>query len=63
VVFLCPGVGRGVDGGAKKPQRNRKETAKKLGRNWEEKGNKWLRMVQSGEKWSKVVFVLKSGGI
>jgi hypothetical protein len=44
-------------------RRNRKETAKELGRNWEEKGNKWLRMVQSGEKWSKVVFVLKSGGI
>jgi hypothetical protein len=28
-----------------------------------EKGKKWLKMVESGEKGSKVVDVAKSGGI
>jgi hypothetical protein len=26
-------------------------------------GNIWLKMEQNGEKWGKVGFVLKSGGI
>jgi hypothetical protein len=38
-------------------------TGARYGWKWEGRGNKWLIMVQSGEKWSKVVFVLKSGGI
>jgi hypothetical protein len=53
VVFLCPEQGSDDEG----PDMAR------YGWKWEERGNKWLTMVQSGEKWSKVVFVLKSGGI